>query len=91
VVGGGGGVPLKRFGLMIFCFNSLTAIGPYMAHRCSWASFKLKTFQFFVHLLCLINQNLAELFNLNSGIRIRVRGSRAKDMSRGSVMGLEIV
>jgi hypothetical protein len=51
----------------------------------------LITFQIFVCLLCLIAQNVAELFNLDSGIRVRVRDSRAKDVSRGSMMGLEIV
>jgi hypothetical protein len=28
-------------------FNSLTAVGPYMAHRFSWALFKLKNFSNF--------------------------------------------
>jgi hypothetical protein len=63
-----------------------------MAHRFSWASFKLNNIlQIFVRLLRLISQNVAELFNLNSGIRVKVRGSRANDMSRGSVTGLKIV
>jgi hypothetical protein len=35
-------------------------------------------------------QNVAELFNLTSGIRVRVGASRAKDVSRGSLAGLEI-
>jgi hypothetical protein len=39
----------------------------------------------------LIAQNVAELFNWNSDVRARVRDSRAEDVSRGSVMGLEIV
>ncbi len=51
----------------------------------------LITFQIFVRLLHLIAQNVAELSNFNSGIRVRVRGSRAKDVSRGSVTGLKIV
>jgi hypothetical protein len=71
--------------------DSLTAIGPYMAHRFSWASFKLNNFSIFVRLLRLIAQNVAELFNLNSGIKVRVRASRTKDVSRGSLTGLEIV
>jgi hypothetical protein len=41
--------------------------------------------------LLFIAQNVAELFNLNSGVRVRVRGSHAEDMSRGSMAGLEIV
>jgi hypothetical protein len=51
----------------------------------------LITFRIFVCLLGLIAQNVAQLFNLNSSIRVRVRGSRTKDVSRGSVMGLDIV
>ncbi len=51
----------------------------------------LITFQMFVCLLRLIAQNVAELSNFISGYRFRVRGSRAKDVSRGSVTGLEIV
>ncbi len=47
--------------------------------------------QIFVRLLRLIPQNVAELFNLNSGVRVRVRGSGAKAVSRGSVTGREIV
>jgi hypothetical protein len=39
----------------------------------------------------LIAQNVAELFNLSSGVRVGVRSSHTKDVSRGSVMGLEIV
>jgi hypothetical protein len=71
--------------------NSLTTIGPYMAHRFSWALFKLNNFRIFVCLLRMIAQNVAELFNLNSGVRVRVRASRAKDVSRGFLMGLENV
>ncbi len=62
-----------------------------MAHRFSWASFKLNNFLNFVRLLRLIAQNVAELLNLISGVRVRVRGSCTKDVSRGSVMGLDIV
>ncbi len=62
-----------------------------MAHRFSWALFKLNNFWIFVRLLRLIAQNVAELFNLNSGIMVRVRGSHAEDVSRGSMMGLGIV
>ncbi len=39
----------------------------------------------------MIAQNVAELFNLKSGVRVRVRGSRAEDMTRGFVSGPEIV
>jgi hypothetical protein len=49
------------------------------------------TFQIFVRLLRLIAQNVAELSNFISGLRFRVRGSHAKDVSRGSVMGFDIV
>jgi hypothetical protein len=51
----------------------------------------LITFQFFVRLLRLIAQNVANVFNWNSGVRVRVRGCCAKDVSRGSLVGLEIV
>jgi hypothetical protein len=51
----------------------------------------LITLQIFARLLCLIAQNAAKVFNLNSGVRIWVRGSRAMNVSRGSVMGLKIV
>jgi hypothetical protein len=36
----------------------------------------------------MIAQNVAEHFNLNSGVRVRVRGSRAEDVSRGSLMDI---
>ncbi len=62
-----------------------------MAHRFSWALFKLNNFSNFVRLLCLTAQNVAKFFNLNSGVRVRVRGSCAEDVSRGSVTGLGIV
>jgi hypothetical protein len=51
----------------------------------------LITFRIFVCLLCSIAQNVAELFNLNSGIRVRVRGSHAKGVSKRSMMGHRIV
>ncbi len=50
----------------------------------------LITFQIFVRLLRLITQNIAELLNLTSGVRVRVGASCAKDVSRGSLAGLEI-
>jgi hypothetical protein len=62
-----------------------------MAHRFSWGLFKLNNFSNFVRLLRLIAQNVAKFFNLNSGVRVRVRGSRDEDVSRGSVTGLGIV
>jgi hypothetical protein len=62
-----------------------------MAHRFSWASFKVNNFLIFFRLLRLIAQNVAEPFNLNSGVRVRVRGSCTKDVSRGSVTGLQFV
>jgi hypothetical protein len=62
-----------------------------MVHRFTWALFKLNNFWNFVRLLHLIPQNVAELINLISGGRVRVRGSCAKNVSRGSVMGFEIV
>jgi hypothetical protein len=65
--------------LQFSVLNSLITIGPYMAHRFSWASFKLNNCWNFVCLLSLIPQNVAELFNLNSGIRVGVRGSRAEE------------
>ncbi len=63
-----------------------------MAHICTINFNKLCgrliTFQIFVHWQCLIAQNVAELFNLNRGIWVSVKGSRAKDMSRGSILGM---
>jgi hypothetical protein len=50
----------------------------------------LITFQIFVRLLHLIAQSVAELFNLTSGVRVRIKASRADDVSRGSLAGLEI-
>jgi hypothetical protein len=73
-----------------FDINRITATGAYMRHRFSRASFKLNNFQIFVHLLRLIAQNVANVFNLTSGIRVRVRACWAKDVSRGSPAGLEI-
>jgi hypothetical protein len=61
-----------------------------MAHNFSLALFKLENFSNFVRLLPLIAQNGAELFNLNSGVKIGVRGSCAEKVSRGSLTGLEI-
>ncbi len=51
----------------------------------------LLTFRFFVHLLRLTAQNVANVFNWNSGNMVRVRDCCAKDVSRGSLTGLEIV
>ncbi len=50
----------------------------------------LITCQIFVRLLCLIAQNVAELFNLTSGVKVSVGASRAEDVSRGSQEGLDI-
>ncbi len=67
-----------------------------MAHICAIIFNKLHdrlmTFLIFVRRQRLIvAQNVAELFNLNSGVRVSVRGSRAKVMSRGSILGYEIL
>ncbi len=43
-------------------FNSLTTIGPYMAHRFSWASFKV------VNNFLNFCQNVTEIFSSNSGV-----------------------
>ncbi len=63
-------------------------------HICATGFFGLHssliTFQIFVRLLRLIAQNVAELFILTGGVRVRVRASWAKDVSRGFLMGLEI-
>jgi hypothetical protein len=48
--------------------NSLTAIGPYLAHRLFGLRSRLITFQIFVRRLRLIAQNVAELFNSNTGV-----------------------
>ncbi len=50
----------------------------------------LITFRIFARLLRLIAQNVAELFNLTSGVRVGVGASHAKDVSRGSLAGLKI-
>ncbi len=67
----------------MFYVNCLTAIGPYMTHRFFRASFKVNNFSNFFRRLPLIAQNVAELFNSNSGVSVRVRFSRIDDMSRG--------
>jgi hypothetical protein len=72
-------------------FNSLTAIGHLWPTGFLGLCSSLITFQIFVRLLRLIAQNVAELFNLNSGIRVRIRDSRAEDVSRGFVTGPKIV
>jgi hypothetical protein len=53
-------------------FNRITANGAYMRHRFSRASFKLNNFANFVRLLRLIAQNVANVFNLTSGVRVSV-------------------
>ncbi len=64
-----------------------------MAHICATGFLGIRssliTFQIFVRLLCLIAQNVAELFNLNINVRVGVRARFAKDVSRGSLTGLE--
>ncbi len=50
----------------------------------------LISLRIFVRLLCLKTQNAAEILNLTSGVRVRVRDSQVEDMSRGPLMGLEI-
>jgi hypothetical protein len=62
-----------------------------MDHRLFWASFKVNNFSNFCPFATFDSSNVAELFNLNSGVRVRVRGSAAVDVSRGSLTGLEIV
>ncbi len=42
-------------------------------------------------MLRLIAQNVAEFFNLNSGVKVWVRASCAVDVSRGSLTSLDIV
>jgi hypothetical protein len=74
----------------LFLFNRITATCTYVRHRFLGLCSSLITFRIFVHLLRFIAQNVAELFNLTNGIRVRVRASHALDVSRGSLMGLEI-
>ncbi len=50
----------------------------------------LISLQIFVRLLRLISQNVANVFNLTSGLRVSVVTCRAKDVSRGSPAGLKI-
>jgi hypothetical protein len=71
-------------------FNRITATGAYMHHRFLRASFKLNNFVNFC-LFATFHRSkctIAELFNLASGVRVRVGASRAKDVSRGSLAGL---
>jgi hypothetical protein len=67
---------------------------PLLAHICAtgflWLRSSSITFQIFVRLLHFIAQNVAELFNLTSGVKVGIRASCAEDMSRGSLTGLEI-
>jgi hypothetical protein len=67
---------------------------PLLAHICATGFLgfhsSLITFQIFVRLLHLIAQIVAELSTLTNGIRVTVRACCAKDVSRGSVVGLEI-
>jgi hypothetical protein len=71
-------------------FNRITTTGAYMRHRFSRALFKLNNFAIFVCLLRFIVQNVAELFNLTSGIRVSFMTCRDKDVSRGSLAGLDV-
>ncbi len=41
-------------------------------------------------MLRLIAQKVAELFNLTSGVRVMARASHVEDVSRESLMGLDI-
>jgi hypothetical protein len=62
-----------------------------MAHRFSWALFKLNNLSNWCPYVTFDSLNIAGVFNLNSGIRARVRCSRTKDVIRGSLTGLKIV
>jgi hypothetical protein len=81
---------VDTWGCIQHFFNRITATGTYMHHRFCGLCSSLMTFQIFVRLLRLIAHNVAELFNLTSGIRVRVGASCAKDVSRGSLAGVEI-
>jgi hypothetical protein len=62
-----------------------------MAHRFSWALFKLNNFSNFCLLTTFDSTNVAELFSLNSGVSHLYAACRINDVSRGSVSGPEIV
>jgi hypothetical protein len=70
--------------------NSLTPTGAYMSHRLSRALLKLYNIRIFVRLQCLIAGNVADVFNLTSGARVRVKASHVEDMTRGSLTCLDI-
>jgi hypothetical protein len=71
--------------------SSLTNIGPYMAHRVFFASLELHNFSNFCPFFTFDSYNVDNAFNWNSGVSVRVREGCTKDVSRGSLMGLEIV
>ncbi len=50
----------------------------------------LITLQIFVRLLRLIDQNVANVFNLTSSVRVSIVTCCTKDVSTGSPAGLEI-
>ncbi len=70
--------------------NRITANGAYMRHRFLRASFKLNDFLNFRPFATLNSSNVANVFNLTSYVRVRVRASCAKDVSRGSLVSLKI-
>jgi hypothetical protein len=70
--------------------NRITATGAYMRHRFSWALFKLNNFLNFCPFAKFDSSNVAELFNLTNGVRVRVGASHAEDVSRGSLADLDI-
>ncbi len=71
--------------------NSLTAIGPYMAHRFSWASLKLNNFSNFGPLTMFDSSNVAELFSSNMTVSHLYAACCIDDASKGSILGPKIV
>ena len=66
--------------------NSLTTIGPYMAHRFSWALFKHNNFSNFCPFATLKNSKCSLTLQHFSGVRVWVGASCAEYMSRGSLV-----
>jgi hypothetical protein len=68
-------IQTKKWGDLIH-INRITATDAHTRHRFSWASFKLYNFANFC-LFAIIAQNVANVLNLTSGIRVSVVTCRA--------------
>ncbi len=73
--------------LCVYTLKSLTAIGPYLAHRVFGLCSRLTTFRIFVRWLRLIIQNVAELSSSNSSVSHLYSACSINDVSRESILG----